>query len=62
MNLFHSETICAMRAVLEEVCVRIPSPSTRTFVASRLLECARQGEESYDGLLEAGRRAVSDYE
>ena len=60
MRKFRNETIRAMRSVLEEVCSHVPATanSTRTFVASRLLECASMGEESYDGLLAAGRRAV----
>lgn len=62
MNKFDNQTIAAMRSVLEEVCSHIPpnASSARTFVASRILECASKGEETYDGLLAAGRRAVLD--
>jgi hypothetical protein len=62
MNKFDSKTIVAMRAVLEEVCSHIPPNSTtvRTFIASRILECASGGEETYDGLSAAGRRAALD--
>jgi hypothetical protein len=62
VNKFDSKTVAAMRSVLEEVCSHIPptASSTRTFVASRILECASTGEESYDGLLAAARRAVLD--
>ena len=62
MNQFGSETITKMRTVLEEVCSHIPQTQTsaRTFVASQILECASSGEETYDGLLAAGRRAVID--
>ena len=62
MNKFDNKTIAAMRSVLDEVCSHIPSnaSSARTFVASRILECASKGEETYDGLLAAGRRAVID--
>jgi hypothetical protein len=60
MRQFEQKTISAMRTVFEEVCSHIPSNSTsaRTFVASRILECASGGEQTYDGLLAAGRRAV----
>lgn len=62
MNKFDSKTVAAMRSVLEEVCSHIPptASSTRTFVAARILECASTGEETYDGLLAAARRAVLD--
>jgi hypothetical protein len=62
MPLFNAQTVTAMRAVLEEVCSHIPANSTsaRTFIASKILECASNGEETYDGLLAAGRRAVID--
>jgi hypothetical protein len=62
MNSFNSETITVMRTVLEEVCSHLPSNSTsaRSFVASRILECASKGDKTYDGLLAAGRRAVLD--
>lgn len=62
MNKFDSKTTAEMRTVLEEVCSHIPSNSTSapTFIASRILECASKGEETYDGLLAAGRRAVLD--
>jgi hypothetical protein len=62
MNKFDSKTIAAMRTVLEKVCSHIPANSTtaRTFIAARILECASAGEETYDGLLAAGRRAVLD--
>jgi len=62
MNRFNSETIAAMQSVLEEVCSHIPAQSTgvRVFVAVKLLECAGQGGHSYDRLLNAGRRAVTD--
>ena len=62
MKQFNSETVTAMRTVLEEVCSHIPpnSTSARTFIASRILECASKGEQTYAGLLDAGRRAVID--
>jgi hypothetical protein len=62
MNQFGSKTIVTMRTVLEEVCGHIPANSTsaRAFIASQILKCASSGEESYDGLMAAGRRAVID--
>jgi hypothetical protein len=62
MSKFDSQTITAMRTVLEEVCSHILSNSTsaRIFIASRILECASKGEQTHDGLLAAGRRAVID--
>ena len=62
VNKYDSKTIAAMRSVLEEVCAHIPvnSSSARTFVASRILECASTGQASYDDLLGAGRRAISE--
>jgi hypothetical protein len=62
MNQFDSKTIVTMRSVLEEVCSHIPanSNSARSFIASQILKCASSGEETYEGLLAAGRRAVID--
>jgi hypothetical protein len=62
MNQFDSRTVGTMRSVLEEVCSHIPpnSTSARSFIASEILKCARSGEETYEGLLAAGRRAVID--
>jgi hypothetical protein len=62
MNQFDSKTIETMRSVLDEVCSHIPANSTsaRSFIASQILKCASTGEETYDGLLAAGRRAVID--
>ena len=62
MNQFGTNTIMTMRTVLEEVCSHIPrnSTSARAFIASQILKCAGAGDESYDSLLAAGRRAVID--
>lgn len=62
MDEFDNKTIKAMRTVLEEVCRHIPADSgeAQSFVASRILECAKQGERTHNGLLAAGRRAVID--
>ena len=60
MSRFNPLTLAAMRAALAEVCSHIPhhSPDARAFVASKILESAYHGEKTYDGLLQAGRRAV----
>jgi hypothetical protein len=60
MSRFSIETVAVMRRALAEVCSHIPerSPDARAFIASKILECAYQGEKTYDGLLQAGRRAV----
>jgi hypothetical protein len=62
MREFSRDTIKAMQAFLEEVCRPIPPNSMPqpTFVASRILECAGNGEETYSGLLTAARRAIID--
>jgi hypothetical protein len=62
MNKYGITTVTTMRTVLEEVCIHIPrnSTSARAFIASQILKCASAGEESYDGLLAAARRAVID--
>jgi urease gamma subunit len=62
MSKFDAETIAAMQSVLREVCSHIPAQSTeaRSFVAAKILECAKNGKQSHDLLLDAGRRAVID--
>jgi hypothetical protein len=62
MHEFKIDTIKAMQTILEEVCRHIPSNSSaaRTFVATKILECAGSGDQTYEGLLAAGRRAVVD--
>jgi hypothetical protein len=60
MKQLDSKTISAMRMILEEVCSHLPANSTtaRAFVASKILERAHHGEQTYDGLLDTARRAV----
>jgi hypothetical protein len=55
-----AETTALLRAVLDEVCASL-SPfdaSTRTDVASKLLETARNGRLSLDDLKQAGQEAL----
>lgn len=60
--MFNSETAALLRAVLDELCENIPQleTSTRTRVASKILEAATRGEWSIDDLKEAGREALAD--
>ena len=63
MSKFDADTVAAMRSALQEVCSHLPARSTaaRTFVASRILECASKGNQTHDLLLDAGRRAVIEW-
>lgn len=56
----HSETAALLRTVLEELCTELAlvDTGTRTNVASRLLEAAKQGGCSIDDLREVGREAL----
>jgi hypothetical protein len=55
-----TETAALLRTVLDELCAQLPSfdASTRTNVASRLLEAVEQGRRSLDDLREAGKEAL----
>jgi hypothetical protein len=55
-----AETAAVLRAVLNEVCASIsPSDtSTRTNVASKLLETVRHGTSSIDDLKKVGMQAL----
>ena len=52
--------IALLRTVLDEVCVHVSryEIGPRTNVASKILEAARQGMKSADGLREVGREAL----
>jgi hypothetical protein len=55
-----AETVALLRAVHDELCARL-SPfdaGTRTEVASKLLETARNGRSSVDDLKQAGKEAL----
>jgi hypothetical protein len=55
-----AETLALLRAVHDELCASL-SPfdaSTRTDVASKLLETARNGRSSVDDLKQAGKEAL----
>jgi hypothetical protein len=59
MNKFDTRTVELMRSVLEEVCSHIPAGATeaRTFVAAKILECARGGNQGRDHKFEFDRRS-----
>jgi hypothetical protein len=60
MTQLDSKIISALRTVLDDVCGHLPltSTSARTLVASRMLECAHSGGQTYDDLKEAGIEAL----
>jgi hypothetical protein len=60
--MFDPETAALLRAVLNELCENVPQleSSTRTRVASKILEAAATGEWSIDDLKEAGREALHE--
>ncbi len=60
--MFDPETAALLRAVLDELCENVPRQeiSTRTRVASRILEAATKGEWSIDKLKDAGREALHE--
>jgi hypothetical protein len=60
MTQLDSTVISALRTVLDDVCSHLPlsSVSLRTDIASRILQCAHGGEQTYDELREAGLQAL----
>jgi hypothetical protein len=60
--MFDPEAAALLRAVLDELCENVPQfeTSTRTRVASKILEAATGSECSIDDLKEAGREALHD--
>jgi hypothetical protein len=56
------DTTALLRAVLDELCENVPRVecSTRTRVASRILEIANSGKWSIDDLKDAGRDALNN--
>jgi hypothetical protein len=55
-----TETAAMLRAILDELCAEtsLSDSFTRTNVASKLLETAREETSSLDDLRNAGRRAL----
>ena len=60
--MFDPAKAALLRAVLDEVCENIPQleTSTRTRVASKILEAATKGEWSVEDLKEAGGAIGAD--
>lgn len=60
--MFDSQTTALLRAVLDDVCQTVSrfETGTRTHVATRILEAARQGETTADSLKQIGRKALGD--
>lgn len=59
--MFNPDTIVLLPTVLDELCENVSTLefSTRTTVASRLLEVATSGERSIDHLKDIGRDALN---
>ena len=55
-----AETAALLRAILDEVCasISLSDTSTRTNVASKLLETVKQGTPSVDDLRKVGRQVL----
>ena len=64
MIQFDPGMVSAMRGALEDVCRHLPQHSAanslRAFVASKILQSARDGEKTYSGLARAGRSAIAE--
>jgi hypothetical protein len=60
MTHLDSNIISALRTVLDDICGHLPASSVtaRTLVASKILEAARSGQQTYDDLKEAGLQAL----
>lgn len=60
--MFYSATTALLRAVLDEVCADVSRYETgaRSFVASRILEAATNGDTSRERLKQVGCEALHD--
>jgi hypothetical protein len=54
------ETVAAVRAVFDDICSCLPAEqqSARSYVASRILKSASEGELTLNGLRQAGNIAL----
>lgn len=54
------ETVAAIRAAFDDICRYLPSeqPSARSYVASRILKFANEGELTLDSFRQAGNIAL----
>jgi|APAra7269097635_1048570.scaffolds.fasta_scaffold11507_3 hypothetical protein len=61
---FNERTIARMDTALERACMTFPETfahhGARTFVAKRIVECAKSRTQTLDGLTEAGNLAVAE--
>lgn len=59
--MFDAQTTALLRTVLDEICAGISRYETgvRAHVASKILEAARDGEVTVDGLKRVGSEALS---
>ncbi len=61
---FEPKLLAAMRFALDEVCRNLPprynDHDCRSFVAAKLIEHVKSGEESTESLVGAGRVAVAE--
>ncbi|WP_208825843.1 hypothetical protein [Bradyrhizobium neotropicale] len=61
---FSQKTIAAMDLALERACrflpIGLPEHQTRKFVAEKIIECAKNGNQTLAGLTEVGRRAIHE--
>jgi hypothetical protein len=60
--MFDAHTTAMLRAVLNDVCrkVSVHDTGTRTHVAVKILEAAKQGETLVDGLKRVGWNALRE--
>jgi hypothetical protein len=63
-QVFEPKLVAAMKFALDEVCRNLPSRyndhDCRSFVAAKIIERARSGEESTESFVNAGRAAVAE--
>jgi hypothetical protein len=59
--MFEQATTALLRAVLDEVCEKLPRDETgaRTHVACKILEAAKTGKTTPDELRQIGRKALT---
>lgn len=61
---FSERTISRMDMALESACRALPETlahhGAQTYVAERIVECAKVHTQTLDGLTEAGKRAVTE--
>lgn len=61
---FDKKTLAIMELALERagrfLPLGLPEHETRKFVAEKIIECARNGNQTLAGLTEVGRRAVHE--